>query len=178
MTLTAEIMSCDSFVPDAYNQRSLRDALGCYGTGVTIVTAATADGPAAITVNSFASVSLTPALVLWSLDKRGSRYETFSGAEHYSIHVLNADQEALCMEVARDTARLKGEHLASNAYGVPVLDTCAVRFDCSREVVHDTGDHVIIVGRVRMVTQYDMAEPLAFYRGSIGTFGMRQALVR
>ncbi len=164
----------NSFVPDVSNQRLFRDALGCFGTGVTIVTAAGLDGPAAITANSFSSVSLTPPLVLWSLDKQCSRFNTFTDAEHYSIHVLNARQEALCMEVARNPARLKDQNLAINSFDVPVLDDCLVRFDCSREAIYEAGDHVIILGRVQRAVQQatseHLAEPLAFYRGSTGTF--------
>lgn len=173
MTLPATAMTTDSFVPDASNQRLLRNALGCFGTGVTIVTAASELGTAGITVNSFASVSLAPPMVLWSLDRHGSRYPIFSQAEHYSIHVLNKSQESLCMEVARDPGRLNRESLTKNHWGVPVLDECAVRFDCKREAIHTAGDHVIIVGRVCLATQYDMAEPLAFYRGSTGTFAVQ-----
>jgi flavin reductase (DIM6/NTAB) family NADH-FMN oxidoreductase RutF len=159
-----------SFVPDASNQRLLRDALGCFGTGVTIVTAAGTDGPAAITANSFSSVSLTPPLVLWSLDKKCSRFNAFANAYHYSIHVLNARQEALCMEVARNPARLKDQSLATNDFNVPVLDDCLVRFDYSREAVYEAGDHVIILGRVELAMQQATTEPLAFYRGNTGTF--------
>ncbi len=159
-----------SFVPDASNQRLFRDALGCFGTGVTIVTAATESGPAAITVNSFSSVSLTPPLVLWSLDKNCSRFDAFASAENYSIHVLSAHQEALCMEVARNPARLHNHHLDTNGQGVPVLDDFLVRFDCSREAIYQAGDHVIILGRVLLARQLDSAQPLAFYRGNTGTF--------
>ncbi len=174
-TNVAVEVASESFVPDFTNQRLLRNALGCYGTGVTIVTAATESGPAAITVNSFASVSLTPPLVLWSLDRHGSRFETFSQAEHYSIHVLNTDQQSLCMEVARDPQRLAHATLATSPYGVPVLDECAVRLDCSREAVHEAGDHLIIVGRVLLATQYDHVQPLAFCRGKTGTFAFDQS---
>lgn len=174
MAMPAEIMTCNSFVPDPSNQRAYRSALGCFGTGVTIVTAASDAGPVAITVNSFASVSLTPPLVLWSLDRHGSRYDMFSRVETYSIHVLNRDQEALCMEVAKNSRRLIDEALPVNHLGVPILRHCAARFDCTREVNHVAGDHVIIVGRVRLATQYEMSEPLAFYRGSTGTFAMHR----
>lgn len=157
----------DGFVPDTSNQRLLRNALGLFGTGVTIVTAAEDDGPAAITVNSFSSVSLTPPLVLWSLDKSCSRYQTFSKAEHYAIHVLNHQQNDLCLEVARNPSRLKDCAINSNEFNVPVLDDCLVRFDCTREALYEAGDHVIILGRVQLVTQHDQAEPLMFYGGNI-----------
>ena len=159
-----------SFVPDTANQRLLRDALGRFGTGVTIVTAAGEDGPAAITVNSFASVSLSPPLVLWSLDKHSSRYRCFSSANHYSIHVLCASQESLCMEVAHNPLRLHELDLSRNEYGVPVLSDCLVRFDCARETLYEAGDHMIVLGQVMRATMQDNHTPLAFFKGSTGTF--------
>ena len=52
----------------AIDPRDFRNALGTYATGVTIITAMAADGkPYGLTCNSFASVSLNPPLVLWSL---------------------------------------------------------------------------------------------------------------
>ena len=158
------------FIPDTTNHRLLRNALGCFGTGVTIVTAASQEGPAAITANSFSSVSLTPPLVLWSLGKHGSRYKAFTEAEHYSIHVLNTQQKALCMEVAGDATYLRGKNVATNDFNVPILDDALTRFDCKREAIYDAGDHVIILGRVLTATHPDTAEPLVFYRGNIGTF--------
>lgn len=160
-------LSSESFIPDESNHRLLRNALGCFGTGVTIVTAATIDGPAAITANSFSSVSLTPPLVLWSLDKNSSRFNTFSNAENYSIHVLNTQQEDLCMDVARNPALLSAQNLHTNDFGVPVLDDCMVRFDCSLETTYEAGDHVIILGRVQLATQHNSCDPLMFYRGDI-----------
>lgn len=160
----------DSFVPDASNQRQMRDALGLFGTGVTIVTALSNEGPAAITANSFSSVSLAPPMVLWSLDRKSSRYHTFANATHYAIHVLNAKQESLCMEVARNPMRLRELNPTRNDYGVPVLDDCLVRFDCQREALYQGGDHVIILGNVQLVTTPDNCPPLAFFGGRTGTF--------
>ena len=95
-----------SFIPNADNQSQLRDALGRFGTGVTIVTAPGTDGPAAITVNSFSSVSLAPPLVLWCIERNSSRFEQFNNANEYSIHVLGTAQQQLCMEVARNPQKL------------------------------------------------------------------------
>lgn len=160
----------ESFVPDASNQRQMRDALGLFSTGVTIVTALSENGPAAITANSFSSVSLTPPMVLWSLDRKSSRYQTFANASHYAIHVLSAKQESLCMEVARNPMRLHELNPRQNEYGVPVLDDCLVRFDCQREALYEGGDHVIILGNVQLVTSPDNCQPLAFFGGRTGTF--------
>ncbi len=172
MNVPARKETTESFVPDMSSQRSLRDALGCFATGITIVTAASTDGPAAITVNSFSSVSLTPPLVLWSIDRHSARFETFTKVKHYAIHILTVEQKSLCMEVAKNPAYLKDRKLATNQHHVPILDDCLVRFDCSHEAAHDAGDHVIIVGRVNQVTQRldepYTPDPLTFYRGQTG----------
>ncbi len=160
----------NSFAPDAENQRQLRDALGRFGTGVTVITAPGTEGPEAITVNSFSSVSLDPPLVLWCIERNSNRYQLFKNAKHYSIHVLGAEQATLCMEVARNPQHLHNADLRKNNYGVPVLDECLVRFDCTSETMHDAGDHVILVARVRKVYTFDETSPLAFYRGRTGTF--------
>lgn len=163
-------LASTTFTPALDNQRLLRDALGRFGTGVTIVTTATPEGTAAITVNSFSSVSLDPPLVLWSIDRHSHRCKTFGNATAYAIHVLNTSQESLCMEVARDSCRLHGISLQTNAQGVPVLDDCLARYDCTREAVYEAGDHDIILGRVHQVTMMENCQPLAFYGGRTGTF--------
>ncbi|HCY54729.1 MAG TPA: flavin reductase, partial [Oceanicaulis sp.] len=77
--------------------RAFRDALGCYPTGVALVTVLENGRARALTINSFASVSLEPPLVLWSLDRGSLRYDQFSSAPRFAINVLGADQEALAL---------------------------------------------------------------------------------
>src|ERR1700749_4864409 len=73
--------------------RDFRNALGTYGTGVTIITAMASDGkPYGITCNSFASVSLNPPLVLWSLGVYSSSLTVFQNASHFTVHVLGTSQ--------------------------------------------------------------------------------------
>ena len=80
----------------AIDPRDFRNALGTYATGVTIITAAAADGkPYGLTCNSFASVSLNPPLVLWSLGMFSQGLNTFQNASHFSVNVLGASQQAL-----------------------------------------------------------------------------------
>lgn len=160
----------DSFIPNASNQRMMRDALGRFGTGVTIVTALADEGAAAITANSFSSVSLAPPMVLWSIDRKSSRYQTFVNATHYSIHVLSTRQESLCMDIARDPLRLREMDMNYNNQGVPVLEDCLVRFDCTRNALYAGGDHTIILGNVELVTTSMNSDPLAFFAGRTGTF--------
>ena len=100
----------------------LRRALGRYATGVTVVTAAGADGPIGLTVNSFAPVSLEPPLVIWSLRRASIHYADFTGRGGFAIHVLAAPQ--------RDLARVFSQPVADRYAG---LDCTPPRtaFPCS-----------------------------------------------
>ena len=155
-----------SFAPDGTNGRDLRDAFGRFATGVTIVTAEGAQGCAAMTANSFSSISMSPPLVMWSPARASARHDDFAAATHYAIHVLAADQLDLAMAVAGDRTALAAADLARNAQGVPVLDDCLARFDCRRHALHAAGDHTIILGEVLSVTLRDGA-PLAFFGGRV-----------
>ncbi|MDZ4136431.1 MAG: flavin reductase family protein, partial [Paracoccaceae bacterium] len=85
-----------TLLPDAANARAFRDALGCFATGIAVITTQGPDGPMGFTANSFSSLSLDPPLVLWSPAKASNRFAIFASAQHYSIHILGADQSPLC----------------------------------------------------------------------------------
>lgn len=159
-----------SFVPDPDNTRLLRDAFGRFATGVTIVTAACDQGVVAITASSFSSVSLTPPLVLWSPDRNSRRFPYFEQANHYAIHVLAADQDDLCWTVAKDAFGLNGRDLQRNAHGVPILEGCLARFECTRTAIYEGGDHAIVLGHVDRATMLEDGDALTFYKGKMGQF--------
>jgi len=157
------------FTPGLDTARAFRDALGCFATGVTIVTCKTENGPMAIAANSFSSLSLDPALVLWSPAKSSRRFPAFQAAKHYAIHVLTADQIALCQTFARDGTAFDGVPWTNGAHDVPLLEGCLARFECAQHAVHDGGDHVIIVGEVTQA-EVSVGDPLVFSKGSYGRF--------
>ena len=158
-----------SFEPAQDNRRAFRDALGRFGTGVTIITCDAGDGPLGITANSFASVSLDPPLVLWSPAKSSSRYPFFMAADHFAIHVVGADQVSLCTAFARNGNAFEGSDWESGDHNVPLLNGCLSRFECTKVAEHDGGDHSIVVARVRRVTTQD-GDPLLFFGGRYGGF--------
>lgn len=147
-----------------FNQRELRDALGRFVTGVTVVTTLARTGPLGITVNSFASLSLDPPLVLWSPARRSSRFAAFEAASHFAVHVLARDQQALAAHFA-DKGGFEGHAFADGLGGAPLVDGCAARFECRHAARFDGGDHLICVGEVLRVTQTDRP-PLVFHRGA------------
>lgn len=158
-----------TFVPDAGNTRSLRDALGRFATGVTVVTVDTLEGPMGFTANSFSSVSLDPPLVLWSPARNSSRYPFYAAAPFFTIHVLGAEQDDLSRRFARGGAGFDGLERETNAEGVPVIPGTLARFDCAHHAAHDGGDHLIVLGLVLRAAYRD-GPPLLFSQGGFGRF--------
>ena len=156
-------------VPDAANARVFRDALGRFATGVTVVTIAGPDGPMGFTANSFASLSLDPALVLWSPAKASQRYPFFATARHYAIHVLGQDHADIPARFSKGGPGFAGLDWHLNAEAVPVLPGAIARFDCAQHATHDGGDHLIIVGQVLRLA-LEEGEPLVFAKGRFGSF--------
>lgn len=152
----------------AHDPRALRNALGSFPTGVTVMTTLRADGsPVGLTVNSFASVSLDPALVLWSLAAKSPSLGAFRAATHFCVNVLAADQEALCRRFATpDTDKFAGVAWEPGGTGMPVLDGCVATFECTSAFNNWGGDHVIFVGHVERYGTRD-APALLFHRGRL-----------
>jgi flavin reductase (DIM6/NTAB) family NADH-FMN oxidoreductase RutF len=154
---------------DPADARALRDALGRFATGVTLVTTLGPEGPVGFVANSFAAVSLDPPLVLWSPARASSRFAIFTGAEHFAIHVLEAGQRDWLARFTRGGAGFSGLDHSVTTEGLPALSGALARFDCARHAVHDGGDHAIVVGRVLRVTVREGA-PLVFSQGRYGGF--------
>lgn len=157
-----------SFIPTADNQRALRDAFGCFATGVTVITTMTKTGPIGITANSFSSVSLEPPLVSWCPAKVSDRLPAFLQNEQFAIHVLKADQSDLAQAFA-DHGDAFDSRWRKSAMDVPIFDDCLCVLECRRVAQHDAGDHVIMIGEVFNVQMGD-GEPLVFGRGDFGRF--------
>jgi flavin reductase (DIM6/NTAB) family NADH-FMN oxidoreductase RutF len=151
--------------------RDFRNALGTYATGVTIITATAADGkPYGLTCNSFASVSLNPPLVLWSLGMFSQALSTFQNASHFAVNVLGASQQALAARFATSTAdKFAGLEWKPGLGNAPVLADSVANFQCRAANRYYGGDHVIFLGAVEAYT-YNRNEPLLFARGGYGRF--------
>lgn len=159
-----------AFTPDPENGRDFRDALGRFGTGITVVTAPSIDGPVGVTANSFSSVSMDPPLVLWSPSKSSRRAAYFLKSTHFAIHVLSQVQAGIGSGFSKDPFAFDDLDWEPGHGAVPLLNGCLARFECRRHAVHDGGDHHIIVGHVDRVTTADIADPLLFFGGQYGRF--------
>lgn len=149
-----------------FEARQLRDVLGTFVTGVTVVT--TRDGQGAshgVTANSFSSVSLDPPLVLWSQSVSSRSHPAFLESEHFTINILADDQIALSNHFAKTRDdKFNGIAHAPGIGGTPVLDGVAAHLECTKVAAYPGGDHVVFIGRVERIAQSGR-RPLAFGSG-------------
>ena len=166
-----------TFHPANAEARLLREALGRFATGVTVVTTMGSRGPVGMTVNSFTTVSLEPPLVLWCPARNSTRHEVFTGAEAWSVHVLGAEQLETCLRFTKGGRQFDELEPVITDEGVPVLPGAAARFDCLTHAVHDGGDHSVVIGRVLRVTVGGPTDhPLVFAAGRFGQFNPDDAV--
>nr|WP_067298853.1 flavin reductase family protein [Marinobacterium profundum] len=151
------------------DSRELRNTLGLFATGVTVVTAQGKDGkPIGITANSFSSLSLDPPLILWSLALKSPNLDAFGQGRPFVVNILDRQQDALAMKFARaaDDKFASVSHGVSRA-GVPLIDESLAQLECRVEFTRIAGDHLLIVGRVEAFNTRE-GDPLLFYRGAFG----------
>jgi flavin reductase (DIM6/NTAB) family NADH-FMN oxidoreductase RutF len=137
-------------------------------TGVTVITARHEGDLAGLVCNSFTSVSLTPPLVSWCVDKRSSRLDVWLRARAFAVHILSAEQTALVSRFSRKGGdKFDSLEWVEGVSGAPLLPGCAVRLECRTWRQYDGGDHVILVGQVLDMVQAD-GPVMSFHRGQIG----------
>ena len=151
-----------------HDPRTLRDALGCFATGVTVVTCVDESGaPAGLTVNSFTSVSLDPPLLLVCLAKPAASSAALVAASHFAVNVLQTGQQPASIRFStRDQDRFGTTPWSTGEAGAPILKDSMGVFECERYAVHDGGDHHILIGQVVKATFDAQLDPLLYFRGS------------
>ncbi|MGN6692119.1 MAG: alpha/beta fold hydrolase, partial [Sphingopyxis sp.] len=147
--------------------RTFRDALGCFATGVTVVTAMCPDGsPIGLTANSFTSVSLDPPLLLVCIANTSGSAPYLREAERFAVNVLQIGQQPTSSRFAgKGEDRFGVTPWEVGEYGTPVLTGSLSSFECARDAVHDGGDHFILVGRVLKAIFEPRRDPLLYFRG-------------
>jgi flavin reductase (DIM6/NTAB) family NADH-FMN oxidoreductase RutF len=146
-----------------------RQLLGCFPTGVAVITTRAPDGtPAGLTCNSFSSVSLEPPLVLFSLRKASKLLGTFESAEGFAINILSERQDGLSGRFASSKIEDKFEGVAwrPGPLGMPLIDDCLASFECSVFACHEAGDHTVFIGEVKHMSAGAADQALVFYKGA------------
>jgi 3-hydroxy-9,10-secoandrosta-1,3,5(10)-triene-9,17-dione monooxygenase reductase component len=149
------------------DHRHLRNALGCFPTGVTIITTSDEDGTLyGVTASSFNSVSLDPPMVLWSQTQSAPSHPVFRRAAYFGVNVLGHDQQALSDQFSRPAK----DKFAQVEYdlteeGVPLLRGVAAQFVCRNDYRCFGGDHTVFFGTVLRFGYSPVVTPLIFSRG-------------
>jgi 3-hydroxy-9,10-secoandrosta-1,3,5(10)-triene-9,17-dione monooxygenase reductase component len=150
-----------------HDPRELRNAFGCFPTGVTVITTVGSDGlHAGLTANSFSSVSMDPPLVLFSLARTADSFTAFQTARYFAVNILAADQIQLSALFASTGIDKFGQiSFVIDSHGCARFDGCVAYFECRVAYVYEGGDHLIFVGEVIDFDYHFRLTPLLFVRG-------------
>ena len=157
---------------ETLNQSALKRAMGCFVTGIAVVTTRHEGVDFGMTCNSFNTVSLDPPLVLWSVQRSASSYEAFTRSGGYAVSILDADQDKLVRRFTHgpQEERFAGLPLTRLESGRVVLDGAVAWFDCSLEKSVSAGDQDVLIGRVLDFASQDDGSPLGYGRGEFKAF--------
>jgi|SRR5699024_11201247 len=151
---------------------SFKEAMANYPTGVTVMSTTDEDGkPSGLTVNSFASVSIDPLLILWSINKDVSTYPPFAAADQFAVNVLSGDQAQLANVFASEDEDKRFNHVdwVMSEAGLPVLDGTVATMQCRVHEKVEVGTHITFFGEVFDI-QVNNDLPLLYHRRNIATF--------
>jgi len=149
-----------------FEPRDLRDAFGCFATGVTVITSQTDAGERiGLTANSFSSVSLDPPLLLFCPANGASALQGLRAAGRFAVNILSPESQPVA-----DRFAMKGVDRFATAEwleweGVPVLAEAKAAFACTLYGDHDGGDHRIIVGLIHRFGMSPDADSLLYLHG-------------
>lgn len=150
----------------AIDPRELRNTMGLFATGVTVITTKDATGkPFGLTANAFSSLSLDPPLLLICVDKKVDCYACFDESKVFVVNFLAREQEELSTRFAtKGIEKFEGVPYTLGTLGVPLLDGALAHLECKVAAGYEGGDHTIYTGEVQTIATADV-KPLLFYQG-------------
>jgi flavin reductase (DIM6/NTAB) family NADH-FMN oxidoreductase RutF/DNA-binding IclR family transcriptional regulator len=151
---------------DPFDSRELRQVLGSFVTGVTVMTTVDEAGKYyGLTANSFSSVSLDPPLILWSQSLTAPSHPVFRDAERFAVNILAEDQVEISNRFARGGEdKFSGIAIRRGLGGVPLIEGCSAYLECRRVTNYAGGDHAVFLGQVERIDRTER-RPLAFGGG-------------
>lgn len=165
-------MNMQSTFSAPFDQGTLRDVLGRFATGIAVVTTCGENGePLGMAVNSFASVSLDPPEILWSIVSTAPSRPAFEKHRAFVVNVMaEADKEQTLNFAKPIDNKFDGVDWHRGLRETPVLDTAIATLECDIKDMIPCGDHHIVVGSVRAIRSQD-GDPLVFFRGKFTSLG-------
>jgi flavin reductase (DIM6/NTAB) family NADH-FMN oxidoreductase RutF len=162
--------------PPIVDPRLMREVLGHFASGVTVLTADTDEGPIGFTCQSFSSLSLDPPLIAFAPARTSRTWPRLRGIGRFCVNVLAEGQDAVSQNFARSgTDKFAGVAWTPSLHGAPVLDDVVAWIDGELWAEYDGGDHTIVVARVLDLGAHPDRRPLLFHRGSYGLLHRSEA---
>ena len=159
-------------VPRIVDPQVMREVLGHFASGVTVVTAVTEEGPLGFTCQSFSSLSLDPPLVAFAPARTSRTRPRLREIGRFCVNVLAEGQDDVSQNFARSGGdRFAGVRWTPSAHGSPVLDDVVAWIDGELWAEYDGGDHTIVVARVLDLGAHPDRRPLLYHRGTYGLLG-------
>lgn len=158
------------------NPAEFRKAMGCFATGVTILTLDLNGTVHGMTANAFASVSLDPVLVLVCVDRQATTHAHLYAKKRFGVNVLGENQRGVSEYFARaersdmDAETEAGAQFDRTRHGTPVLRGSLAYLECRLQSSHEAGDHTIFIAEVEDVVIHK-GDPLLFFRGNYRKIG-------
>lgn len=153
----------------ADDPQEFKQALGCFATGITIITGVTVEGVRfGLTASSFQTVSLAPPLVLYSVRRGAASIKLVKDSGRFCVNVLRHEHADLALRFASPIAdRFEGREWHTSERGSPILPDAIASFDCNVWRMYDGGDHEIIIGEVAAIRRSHEGDPLLSFRGQL-----------
>lgn len=153
----------------ALTKDEYRRLVGCFATGVTVITIARGEEVRGMTANAVTSVSLEPLLLLVCVDKGTITHQFLEESAAFAVNILAEDQEqvsrALATRDSEEARRLIGYTYHPGQTGSPILEGCLAYLECRVTEVFPGGDHSIFIGQVEAGNILREVPPLLFHRG-------------
>ncbi len=142
---------------------NFKKTLAKFATGITVVATSKNSDLYGKTINSFSSLSLSPPLVLFSLDIKSSKLNIFKNSKILSINVLSKNQKSISDNFAKKKPSWNNIEYSLIKNGNPIIKNCISNLDCTIVNKIKKGDHLIFVCKVIKVLNNDKLRPLIYY---------------
>lgn len=151
------------------DDRTFRNAMGKFATGVTVIATKTSENDVhGMTANAFMSISLNPKLVTVSIDNRSNTLNKIKESKKFSINVLSYDQKEISMHFAGQK-ELDREINFKFINDTPIIENALTSVVCDVYTSYVVGDHTLFIGEVKDIVFNETGEPLTFYNGKYGS---------
>lgn len=156
---------------------SFRRLLGCFASGIAIITSRDGDRDVGMTISAFCSVSLSPPLVLVCIARKASMHELLLRHPKLGISIVGSEHEAHTRRFAdkNETRRFDGVPFTRGVSSVMLLEDATAQLECQLVSHHSAGDHTIFIAEVERGSMGD-ADPLLHFSGRYAQLATATAL--